>query len=151
MRWPKIHKRALEATIAGEIPTDARRTLSGPARKVPDEETRRRSRFHRRVAAFVIAVIFVVGGVLALLGKGGFLELRQLERQRDAALGELQQQQERVEQARASVDRLRHGSSALERIAREELGYARPGEVTFVLPEEERIAGSAAEDGSGTD
>ena len=136
MRWPKIHKRALEATIAGEVPTDARRQMGEPGHAAPDPEMRKRARFHRRVAAFVIGVVFVVGGVLALFGKGGYLDLRGLHGELDTARAQLELQQQRVNAERTRVKRLHHRPEARERIAREELGFSSPGEITFILPEE---------------
>ena len=55
-------------------------------------------------------------------------------------------QQARVDAQKHSVEALRAEPDARERIAREQLGYARPGEVTFVLPEE-----APAGEGGGPD
>ena len=38
---------------------------------------------------------------------------------------------------KAEIEALRSDPSAIERIAREELGYSRPGEITFVFREDE--------------
>jgi len=37
---------------------------------------------------------------------------------------------------RRQIEALRHDPLAIERIAREDLGYARPGEITFVFRED---------------
>ena len=54
-------------------------------------------------------------------------EVRQLEREIHHLQGENQQLQQRVQ-------RLRSDPAAIERIAREEMKLARPGEIIFTLP-----------------
>lgn len=75
---------------------------------------------------------------LALLLVAGVKSWRDLEsaRSRERALTErieaLHQESERL---RARIERLRHDPGTLERLAREELGMVRPGDVVFELPQ----------------
>ena len=139
MNWRRIRKRAVEATIVGELPTDARREDDRRRRAAPDPEAERARRRNRRAILISLGALFLAGSVMAMVGKGGYLELRRLRHQRDQAQADVEEQQGKVEALRHQVRALHDDPAALERIAREELGYAKPGEVTFLLadPEEE--------------
>ncbi len=86
----------------------------------------------------VVAVVLLLG----LLFTAGFKSYRDLAAAR-ARQVELERQIEtsirRVEQLREHVRRIEEDPDALERLAREELGMVRPGDVVIVLPEE-RVA-----------
>ena len=65
--------------------------------------------------------------------------IRQNERMRKETFrldGEIQKEDETAKQLKASIDSLRYDPKAVERLARERLGYARPGEsvILFVPP-----------------
>jgi cell division protein FtsB len=139
LNWRRIRKRAVEATIVGELSTDARREDDRRRRAAPDPEAERARRRNRRAILLFLGALFLAGSVMAMVGKGGYLELRRLRNQRDQMQAEVDAQQRKVEALQRQVQALRDDPAALERIAREELGYARPGEVTFLLadPEEE--------------
>ncbi len=83
------------------------------------------------VLACVIGVIALALG--SLFGDRGVLHLMS-QRQRSEAL-EREVADLRAENARlaSEVDGLRHDPHAIEKIAREQLGLARPGEMVFVL------------------
>jgi len=147
MKWPTIHKRALDMSIVGDAPTDARRSMGSPRRGEPDPEIARRQRLHRRVAGLCIGAVFLVGLAAALVGRGGYVELRRLSAERDAARQAVALQRARVEAEERAVRALQGEPEARERIAREQLGYTRPGEVTFVLPEETPADGGGTENG----
>ncbi len=81
------------------------------------------------------AVVFLlfVAGLLAVAV--WYLPLiKQNERMRKEILrldGQVQKEDEIGKQLRASIDALRHDSKAVERLARERLGYAKPGETVI--------------------
>jgi len=82
----------------------------------------------------VAAVLFLV----LLLGVAGARSWRDLEsaRGRQAALElEIAETEVRVEALERRIQRLRRDPLLLERLAREELGLVKEGEVVFVLPE----------------
>jgi cell division protein FtsB len=65
--------------------------------------------------------------------------IRQNERMRKETFrldGEIQKEDDTAKQLKASIDSLRYDPKAVERLARERLGYARPGEsvILFVPP-----------------
>ena len=137
MDWLKLWRRAAEPDLVVEDATDARRAGGQPRPGEPDPDDERRSKNRRRAAIFAFSSVFVAGLAMALLGQGGLRDLIGLWRQHAEMQRQVGEQRERVEALGLDLERLRSNPMALERIAREELGYARPGEVTFLLPEEE--------------
>lgn len=82
----------------------------------------------------VAAVLFL----LLLLGTAGGRSWRDLEqaRGRQAELEvKLEETEARIGALDRRIRRLRHDPLLVERLAREELGLAREGEIVFVLPE----------------
>lgn len=82
-----------------------------------------------KLTRVVVFLLFVAG----LLGVAiWYLPLiRQNERMRKEVLrldGRIQKEEEANKQLRGSIDALRHDPKAVERLAREQLGYAKPGE-----------------------
>ena len=105
---------------------------------VTREERRREQRGLRRKAALLASVIAIIALVVgSLFGDRGIL---QVMTQRQRAL-ELAREIEgiRGENARlaAEIHALRTDPRAIERIAREQLGLARPGETVFLLRDAE--------------
>src|SRR5262249_37035466 len=95
---------------------------------------------------FIVALVLVfTGGIAAaLFGDRGYLDV---QRQRQHLL-ELQQateeHQHRVEALRHEIERLKTDPFAVERIAREDLGYVAPGEIPLLLPREDDADSPAA-------
>lgn len=74
---------------------------------------------------------------LALLLVAGVKSWRDLEaaKSRERALsGRIETLRRESDQLRTRIERLRHDPGTLERLAREELGMVRPGDVIFELP-----------------
>jgi cell division protein FtsB len=92
---------------------------------------------HRRATVAYVALLAAVLACSALDG-GGLRRARSLEAQArrleddDAAL------EAQVVRLRREVKALRGDPAALERAAREELGYVRPGELVYKLEEGQR-------------
>lgn len=79
----------------------------------------------------------VVVGALLLLAGAGVKSYKDLAaaRAREAALeAEIADAEERIEQLHGRIERLKSDPSTLERLAREELGMVRAGDVVIVLP-----------------
>jgi cell division protein FtsB len=82
----------------------------------------------------VAAVLFL----LLLLGTAGARSWRDLERSRgrEAELAvKIEETSARIDALERRIRRLRHDPLLVERLAREELGLAREGDVVFVVPE----------------
>jgi cell division protein FtsB len=121
------------------------------AGEAPDPVFERKKIRKRLVLIFVLGFVFVGGSAAALFGDHGYLDVeRQRARLRDLR-AETDARQERVEAMRREIDRLSHDPTAVERIAREDLGYVAPGEITLLLPGEDpgEARGLDAKKGSG--
>jgi cell division protein FtsB len=88
------------------------------------------------VGGLVLFVALVVG---ALIGDRGVLYLLDQQKKADALRAELDALRADNQHLAEEIAALRSDPGAIERIAREELGLARPGETVFIL-REERIA-----------
>jgi cell division protein FtsB len=101
------------------------------------EDRRNEQRGLRRKAALLASVIAIIALVVgSLFGDRGIL---QLMAQRQRALDLAREIEEiRAENLRlaAEIHALRTDPRAIERIAREELGLARPGETVFLVKDE---------------
>jgi len=88
-----------------------------------------------RVLAF--NVVFIGGILAALIGRGGYFDLVRHRGQRQEARLQAAEQQARNEALRRAIDALERDPAAKERIAREQLGMADPGEIQFLLPRDD--------------
>jgi cell division protein FtsB len=96
-----------------------------------------------KLTPVVIFLVFVAG--VLLVGVWYLPLIRQNERMRARILqldNSIQREQEAGRQLRTSIDALNHDPKAVERLAREKLGYAKPGE-TVILFEEPRGTNAA--------
>jgi cell division protein FtsB len=84
-------------------------------------------------------ILFVALVVGALIGDRGVLYLLDQQKRRDALRSELQALRDDNQRLSDEIAALKSDPRAIERIAREELSLARPGETVFIL-REERIA-----------
>ena len=101
-------------------------------------EERGRSEVGLRKKAAILASIIVVVGLLvgSLFGDRGLLQLVSQRERADALAREIEQLKADNFHLAADITALRRDPAAIERIAREELGLARPGETVFVIREE---------------
>jgi len=93
----------------------------------------RRRELAGRFAARALCVLFVFQMLLAVFGDRGLIAM-QAARRDEAALRDrvAAMRREHVE-LQARIRRLREDPSAVEEIARRELGLIKPGEVVFIL------------------
>ena len=81
----------------------------------------------------VVIFLFFIAGLL-LVAVWYLPLIRQNERMRREVLrldGQIHHEEETGRQLRASIDAIQHDPKALERLARERLGYAKPGETVI--------------------
>jgi cell division protein FtsB len=139
MRWLRFRPRLVIEPAVPIFDTDARRHDSPRAKEptadVESGDTAPRPR-RRRLRILIWNAIFIGGTVFALFGQGGYLDLRRKEAELDEARHRVAERRAAVEAEREAVERLRVDPVAKERIAREQLGLAPPGEVQFLLPRE---------------
>ena len=132
--FPPFRSVATDARPAA-YPSDA--SVSGDGRRpgaTPDPELARKKLRNQRGAIVALVIVFLGGTAAALFGDRGYLDVtRQRLRYRelrDAHAAHLL----RVEALRHEVDRLKTDPKAVERIAREDLGYVAKDELTLLLP-----------------
>ena len=135
MDWLRFRDRAHSATTAWEYETDARTVDDHPRRLAESPDAGRRLRARRRVVRILLCTVFGAGCLAAVLGDRGFLDHRRLTRESGELERAIAVEEAQVRALERYVDRLEHDPLARERIAREQLDLALPGEVTFLLPE----------------
>ena len=133
--WLTFFRRAPQAAHAGD--SDARPMASRTLGRALDAELARRGRIRRRALVAGLIVASVAGSLPALIGDGGYFDIVRLR-------AEIQALEADIAERGAAVDRLEHEVRGLkddplarERVAREELGLSRPGEVNILLPRED--------------
>jgi cell division protein FtsB len=101
----------------------------GSAAWSAQEATRERSRLRRMILAMAVISLTLA----AIFGRHGLLDVQRYRAERDRLRAEIATME--VEQARleAEVAAIRKDPTALERVAREELSLARPGEAVILL------------------
>lgn len=108
-------------------PRAARQEPEAPGPRLP---TPGRARgFVRFILMFITAVILVD----TVFGEKGVLALSKSRRQLDRIERALDQAREENQALRAEARRLREDSSAIEALARGELGLIKPGEKLFII------------------
>src|SRR5271163_3829051 len=84
-----------------------------------------------------MAAVFVIVGLLlhAMFGANGMVVYRQKRADMHALEGEVERLQKENNQAVDQIQSLKSDPAAIEKEAREQLHYTRPGEVIYVAPE----------------
>lgn len=136
MIWRWRSRRTEAVPVIFEYPTDARAARyarpAAPASPAPGLY-----KIRRRGLILAMASTFLATTVAALFGEGGYRDVKQLRREVSVRRLELEEQRARVSALEAEVKRLQSDPTALERLAREQLGLVRPGEISFLLPKEQ--------------
>jgi cell division protein FtsB len=92
-----------------------------------------------------VAIFLVLAAGVLLIGVWYLPLIKQNERMRKEVLRldmQIQKEDESAKQLKTSIDSLRNDPKAVERLAREKLGYAKPGEtvIRFEEPATNRVA-----------
>ncbi len=88
----------------------------------------------QRALPAAILALAVVGAPVLIFEPEGLPRMRALSHELDTVTAQNNQLRRDVLRLRAQVDKLRSDPTAVERIAREELGFVRKDEVVFVFP-----------------
>jgi len=95
---------------------------------------RRAAQAVRRIAVILVALL-ILGGIASLFVTGrATSELQQSRKRVESLHAEIQQLQQENAHLRAEIDSVRNSTYAVERIAREDLGMSKRGEVIYLLP-----------------
>jgi cell division protein FtsB len=123
--------------------TDARVVDRAGRRRELDPEERRRLTLRRRALVLGLSAVCLSGTLAAVVGKGGYLDMLRLRSEIASLEADIQGREAAVRQLEREVRHLEGDPMARERLAREQLGLIRPGEIDFLLPREERPAWDA--------
>jgi cell division protein FtsB len=116
---------------------------------VPPTSPARRLRpagsFWSRYARTILGAALLLLGIHDILGPHGFLAMRRTQKEMDQLRSDVQRLNKDNGDLSDEAKSLKSDPQAIERIAREEMGLARPGEMIFKLPPP-----TAAQSGSTT-
>jgi cell division protein FtsB len=91
----------------------------------------------RKAATLASLLAFIALVVGSLFGDGGMLHLVAERERADTLQRQIDELQQENSRLAAEILALRQDPRAVERIAREELGLAKPGETVFVISDEQ--------------
>jgi len=87
----------------------------------------------RRLTRFLLALIAAILLANAIAGERGLLQIARVRREYQDLTESVAQLRRENRQLARQADRLRHDPSAVEELARRELGFIRPGEQLFLF------------------
>jgi cell division protein FtsB len=148
MSWLRFRRYEPNEPVVPVPETDAHPAGVQRPRRGADPEAQGRLRLRRRAVVFALLTLFGLGGMGALVGQGGALEAKRLRTEVDRLEEEVRRQEAKVSALRSEVELLGQDGLARERVAREQLGFMRPGEIDFLLPRRRRdsTGGSSGRD-----
>jgi cell division protein FtsL len=98
----------------------------------------------RRNATYVLVLVCIVLLVHEVFGQHGLLGLRQEKKEIESLRQQIQQLQHENEQLDKRIKALQSDPKAIERVAREQMRLARPGEIIYTWPEKDPKKDQAA-------
>ena len=120
--------------------TDARPVSEHARRLALDPAAKRRLKLRLRALVLGLVGVCLAGSVAAFVGRGGYLDMLRLRGEIGRLRAEVELRREVVERLQQEVRGLEREPAARERIAREQLGLLRPGEIDFLLPRDPQPA-----------
>lgn len=100
--------------------------------------------FWRRHALSILGLAMLLLAIHDVFGSHGLLAMRQAQSQIRELRGEIDRLHHENGDLTKQVQSLRSDPKAVERIAREEMGLARPGEMIFKIPDQPKDSDGAA-------
>ena len=98
-------------------------------------------RFHfdrgtlRRNAVLILSLLCIALLIHEIFGEHGYLAMRRQKKEADSLEQQIQRLQRENQELEKQVKALKSDPRAIERVAREQMRMARPGELIFTLPE----------------
>jgi cell division protein FtsB len=94
----------------------------------------------RRIATIAVLALACFLFVHVMFGANGMVVYKQKHSEREALQKQLLQMQQENEQYTQKIQGLKSDQKAIEKEAREQLGYAKPGEYVYVPPAPAKVA-----------
>ena len=91
----------------------------------------------RRYATYVLVVVCIALIVHEILGAHGFMALRQEKKEIESLREQIRQLKDENAQLDKRIKELQSDPKAIERLAREQMRLARPGETIYTYPEKD--------------
>jgi cell division protein FtsB len=85
--------------------------------------------FFKRLLVVMASSILLLFLAYGLFGKGGYFELRRIESQNQELIERIEQLREENKKILSEIKALKTDPKTIEKIAREELGLVKPGEI----------------------
>jgi cell division protein FtsB len=104
-------------------------------RKTRSDQTR-----SYRAAILALLLVCVALVVHEIYGEHGYLALRRERREYESLQQEIRRLQEENQQLGKRIEALKSDPKAIERVARDQMHMARPGERIYTLPEQDKDA-----------
>jgi cell division protein FtsB len=105
------------------------------SRRLRHRESPWRARL-RRAAPYAGGALIVLVLMHTIFGPYGYLSMRRSERQIEQLRREIDRLDRENQQLSGEIRALQSDPSAVEKVAREDMGLARPGELIFRLPDD---------------
>ena len=99
------------------------------------KKRQRRAAWLPRAARYILGALLLLVFMNGVFGENGYLATRRARSDAERLRKEIQQLNEENRQLAGDVRALKTDPAAVERVAREEMGLARPGELVFRLPD----------------
>jgi cell division protein FtsB len=106
-------------------------------RRERERAERERRQRARRGLALLLGVLWLFFGLWAVVGPGGLREVQRLHTEVDVLKEELRASERANKQRKRQIDAIESDPAAIERLAREMLDYQSPGEITYLLPDQD--------------
>lgn len=90
--------------------------------------------FWRRHLLEILGLALLALGIHDIFGAHGYLAMQRSEKQIEQLRGEIDRLNRENQELAQNVNALKTDPGAIEKIAREEMGLARPGEMIFKMP-----------------
>lgn len=104
-----------------------------PTRQTPPSPRASMANRARRLVRYLLAFVTIVLVIDAVVGENGLLTLLEARRNYNAYEQSLERARRDNEERREQARRLREDPSAIEELARRELGLIKPGEKLFII------------------
>jgi cell division protein FtsB len=113
---------------------------SGGEGELTNHKAEPSSSFWRRHAAEILGMALLALAVHDVFGSHGFLAMRRTQKEIQTLHNDIAGLNQENAKLAGQVKSLKSDPKAIERIAREEMGLARPGEIIFKLPPTDKAA-----------
>lgn len=120
------------------------KTHSRPKAKSQEPQPQEPRSFWSRYARAILGLTLLLLAIHDVFGSHGLLAMRRTQSQIQQLHGEIDRLNQENGDLNKQVKALRSDPKAVERIAREEMGLARPGELIFKLPDKPAESDGAA-------